>query len=407
MRVLLIHNHYRSSMPSGENVSFRSIATVLAQSGHEVDTFERHSDDIAKGRPRALIEAGLFASWNPFNGGALASAVRRFAPDIAHVENTFPLLSPSVYWTLSRLGVPVVASMRNYRSWCAAGIAYRDEAPCRLCLDRASVLPALRHGCYKNSRIATVPVAGTIALHRQLRTLSRQVRLVIANSEFLRRSMIDYGVPGERVVVNPNFVNEPARQIPWAQRDNRVVFVGRLGAEKGAADLVHAWSLLPHDAPVLDIVGDGPALGELQTLTRSLGQTGRIRFLGRVTPAEVAERLATSRLLVFPSRWYETFGRGVIEAYAHGVPALVAEIGALPELVVDGHTGRSFAAGDVAQLAARVRELFADPAQLERMGLAARARYLEHYTSTAALKRLEAIYARALQAPAATGARYA
>lgn len=396
MRILLIHNHYRSSMPSGENVSFQNIGKLLAESGHEVRTFERHSDDITAGRPVALIEAALLTPWNPLNTAALAQAVEHFAPDLAHVENTFPLLSPSVYWTLSRLGVPTVASVRNYRSWCASGIAYRDGRPCRACLEQSSVLPALRYGCYKGSRAATAPLAATIALHRRLGTLSDKPRLLIANSEFMRESLIEYGVPGERVVAVPNFVRDPGVQIAWPDRAHRVLFVGRLDPEKGAADVIRAWALLPHGSPVLEIIGDGPQRGELEQLAHSLRQSERVRFIGRVSPSEVSARMAHSKLIVFPSRWYETFGRGVIEAYAHAVPALAAQIGALPELIVRGHTGEVFSPGDYQEIAARVQQIFADEARMQRMAQQARSHYLSHYTPGAALDRLESAYTRAL-----------
>ncbi|MEQ1438046.1 glycosyltransferase family 4 protein [Fontimonas sp. SYSU GA230001] len=396
MRILLIHSHYRSSMPSGENVSFQSIRNLLAEAGHVVETFERHSDDIAATRPLALFEAALLTPWNPLNHGRLARTVAHFRPDLAHVENTFPLLSPSVYWTLARLGVPTVASIRNYRSWCAAGIAYRDGMPCRACLDRASVRPALQHGCYRASRPATVPLAATIALHRRLGTLKNKPRLLIANSAFMRQSLIESGIPGDRIVAVPNFVRDSGATTAWKDRDHRVLFVGRLDPEKGAADLVRAWALLPEAAPSLEIIGDGPQRRALEALAAAHGPSGRVHFTGRLDPAEVSARMARAKLIAFPSRWYETFGRGVIEAYAHAVPALVARIGALPELVEPGRTGEIFAPGDAADLASCVQRLFADESRLQRMAQLARARYAQNYSPGVVLERLQAAYAQAL-----------
>lgn len=395
MRILLIHAHYRSDVPSGENLNFRALQRMLVGAGHEVRTFERHGDEVLQLRPTAVVEAALLTPWNPMTARALAAVVRDFRPDLAHVENTFPLLSPSVLWTLDRMGIPTVAGIHNYRSWCAAGVAYRDGRPCRDCLVRSSVWPALRHGCYKGSRLATIPLAATIALHRRLATLATRPRLLIANSEFMRDSLVAYGVPGERIVSIPNFVSDPGGPVPWENRDHRVLFAGRLGAEKGAADLVRAWALLPADAPTLEILGDGPQRHSLEALAAELRLERRLRFTGRVAPAEVSRRMAHSKLVVFPSRWYETFGRGIVEAYAHGVPALASRIGALPELIVRGSTGELYEAGDSAQLAMRVQGLFADDDLLAEMARRARARYLQGYTPAATLARLQAAYADA------------
>lgn len=406
MRILLIHNHYRSNAPSGENLNFHELCRMLAGAGHDLEILERHSDEIAERDPRAVVEAALLTAWNPLNDAKIAATVHKFEPHLAHVENTFPLFSPSVFWGLSRLGVPSVAGIHNYRSWCAAGIAYRDGHPCRKCLAQASVMPALRHGCYKRSRLATLPLAATIALHRQLGTLKNKPRLLIANSEFMRESLIEYGVPGERVVAIPNFVRDVGVQIGWTERAHRVLFVGRLDAEKGAADAVRAWALLSGEAPILEIVGDGPQRSELEALVRELDLSGRVRFIGRVSPAEVSDRMSRSKLVVFPSRWDETFGRGVVEAYAHSVPALAAQIGALPELIERGQTGEVFAPGDPQQLAERVRALFADERQLQRMAHHARGHYTQRYTPTATIRRLESAYALALTPPTAAVARH-
>jgi glycosyltransferase involved in cell wall biosynthesis len=398
MRILLVHSHYRSAAPSGENQNFRALERILADAGHEIARFERHGDEVLARRPGALLEAALLTPWNPISTRRLATAVREFRPDLVHVENTFPLLSPAVFWTLARMGIPSVAGMHNYRAWCAAAVAYRAGAPCRLCLESGSVLPAIRHGCYKQSRLATAPVAAGIALHRRLRTWGTRPGMLIANSEFLRRSLIEAGIASERIATSPNFVRDPGVPPPTDAREPRVVFVGRLDQEKGAADLIRAWALLPRGAPQLDIIGDGPQRGAVEELARTLGQSERLRFLGQIPPQAVSEHLRRARLLVLPSRCHETFGRGIVEAYAHAVPALAADIGALPELIERGETGELFAPGNIEQLAARVLALFADPAKLARMGQAGRSRYVREYTPQSVLHRLNAIYTRAVQA---------
>lgn len=397
MRVLLVHNYYRSSVPSGENINFDAQHALLAGTGHTLRTFTRHSDEMARFNPGAWGEASLFNAWNPFAVARLRAELANFGPDIVHVENTFPLISPAVFWAICKLNLPVVAGCHNYRLWCAAGVAYRAGAVCRLCLDRDSALPGIAYGCYKGSRLATIPVAANIALHKTLRTYSKCVDVLIANSRFLRDSLIEAGCAPEKIQVNPNVIADPAAQLPWSEREHRAVFVGRLGPEKGVADLVRAWLQLGPDAPLLDIIGDGPERQGLEAMLEGHGLRDRIRLLGRLPYPEVSAKLARAKLLIFPSRWYESFGRGAIEAYAHGVPVLAASIGALPELIEPGRTGDLFLAGDADDLLRKARALLSDEAKLADMAVQARIAYLQRYTPAAGVARLEAIYATAIE----------
>ncbi len=397
MRVLLVHNYYRSSVPSGENINFDAQCALLAGAGHELRTFTRHSDDIERFNPAAWTEASLLNAWNPFAAARLRAEAASFRPDVVHVENTFPLISPAVFWAISKAGLPVVAGCHNYRLWCAAGVAYRDGAVCRLCLDRSSVLPGLAYACYKGSRLATIPVSASIALHKSLRTYSKGVDVLIANSGFLRDSLIEAGGAPEKIRVNPNFIADPAGHLPWSEREHRAVFVGRLGPEKGVADLVRAWLQLGPDAPMLDIIGEGSERLGIESLVAGHTLGGRIRLLGRLPYPQVSAILARSKLLIFPSRWYETFGRGVVEAYAHGVPVLAAAIGALPELIEPGKTGDVFMAGDTDDLLRKAQALLSAETKLADMAMQARAVYLQRYAPAAGLARLESIYAAAIE----------
>lgn len=397
MRILLVHNYYRSGVPSGENINFDAQRELLANAGHELRMFTRHSDEIARFNPGVWSEASLFNAWNPFAVARLRAELTSFRPDIVHIENTFPLISPAVFWAISKSDVPVVAGLHNYRLWCAAGVAYRAGAVCRLCLDRDSVLPGLAYGCYKGSRLATIPVAASIALHKALRTYSNSVDVLIANSGFLRDSLIEAGCAPEIIRVNPNFVADPAVPLPWSEREHRAVFVGRLGPEKGLADLVRAWLQLGPTAPSLDIIGEGPERQGIEAMLEAHNARDRIRLRGRLPYPQVSAKLARAKLLIFPSRWYETFGRGVIEAYAHGVPVLAASIGALPELIESGKTGDLFTAGDADDLLRKARALLSDEERLARMAAQARSAYLQRYTPHSALRRLDDMYLAAIQ----------
>jgi glycosyltransferase involved in cell wall biosynthesis len=179
----------------------------------------------------------------PWSARAIRQAVARFLPDVVHVHNTFPLISPSIFHALAGTGVARVLTLHNYRLFCPAAIPMRAGQVCTDCLDRRSVLPALQHGCYRNSRLATVPLALNVALHRAAGTWAHQVDAFIALTEFQRQRVVDAGLPASRVFVKPNFYPGNPAVVPWGQRQPYVVFAGRLTAEKGVATLIRAWQL--------------------------------------------------------------------------------------------------------------------------------------------------------------------
>jgi glycosyltransferase involved in cell wall biosynthesis len=388
MRILLVHNHYGSAAPSGENVAFALERDLLVGRGHEVRVIERFSDDLRGAGAPALLAAALRVPWNRAAARAVSAAIRDFRPDILHAHNTFPLLSPAIF--PAARGVVRVLTLHNYRLFCAAGTLLRAGRVCTDCLDRGSALPSLVHGCYRGSRPATLPLAAAIGFHRRRGTWLRDVEAFIALTDFQRGRMIAAGLPGDRVWVKPNFYPGNPTARPITDRAERAVFVGRLGPEKGVTDLVEAWLGWGPAAPELRIVGDGPLRPALEAATAA---AGNIRLLGSL-PREVAEaEIAEARLLVLPSRWFEGLPMVLREALAFGTPILASAIGALPDLV--GAAGATFPPGDVGALRKRTAALLSDAGGLARMSAAARQAFAAHYGEAANYRQLLAIYAAA------------
>ena len=264
---------------------------------------------------------------------------------------------------------------------------------CTDCLDRRSVLPALQHGCYRNSRLATVPLALNVALHRVAGTWAHQVDAFIALTEFQRQRVVDAGLPASRVFVKPNFYPGNPAVVPWGQRQPCVIFAGRLTAEKGIATLIRAWQLWGTDAPELRILGGGELRAELEAMAAGLA----VRFLGQVDGAEAQRQIAHARLLVLPSECFEGFPMVVREAFAFGTPAAVSDLGPLPSIVRHGESGVVFQAGNAAGLFQEVRRAWSTPGLLAALGHGARAAYEGSYTEEANYGFLMEIYERAMQ----------
>lgn len=395
MKVLLAHNYYGSTAPSGENQVFEAEGKLLRQRGHEVNEFTRHSDDIRARGAWGVLQGALSTPWNPFAAKALRQAVDAFQPDVVHVHNTFPLLSPAIFHAIGHRAARVL-TLHNYRLFCPAAIPMRAGHVCTDCLDRRTVLPALQHGCYRGSRLATLPLAANVALHRLLGTWTKQVDAFIALTEFQRERMIEAGLPAELVHVKPNFYPGNPAIVPWADRSPSVVFAGRLSAEKGVLALVRAWLMWGASAPELRILGDGDLRGELERLAATAPAVP-IRFLGQLAGAAAQEEIARARMLVLPSECFEGFPMVVREAFAFGTPAAVSNIGPLPSIVQQGENGVVFAPGDPQSLLAVVCAAWETTGELEHLAAGARRSFEALYTEEANYRMLMAIYEQAME----------
>ena len=391
MKILLVHNHYGSAVPSGENRVFELERDLLVRNGHRVETFERHSDDLRAMGKIGMIAGAAMTPWNPRAARAMGEVMRRFQPDLVHAHNTFPMISPSVF-SAARDAARVL-TLHNYRLVCPAAIPMRDGLTCTECIDRANVLPALRYGCYRGSRTATVPLAINVAFNRWRGTWQTDVERFIVLTDFQRDIMARAGLPKDRIMVKPNFYpGVPQRKAFW-ERPERVVFVGRLSKEKGLNDLVAAWIAWGAGAPELRIVGDGPMRYELKRLAAGNPQ---IIFLGQMPPEKAEAEIASARLLLLPSRCFEGFTMVLREAFALGTPVGVSDQGPLPEIAAEA-SGIVFRANDPQDLLRQVRACWSDSARLSKMSSASAAVFHEKYSEDINYRMLINIYQGAIQ----------
>ena len=394
MKVLLVHNRYRTAAPSGEDAAVRNEHRMLERRGVQVVAFDRCNDDIDQSSLAARAAAAANTIWSQRSRSELREVVRRVRPDIVHVHNTFAALSPSVYGACKAEGVPVVQTLHNFRFFCPAALFLRDGKPCEECVDR-TLLRSVRHRCYRGSAGATATLAAMLGLHRALGTYANTISRYITLTEFGRGKAVKGGIPQHKLIVKPNFVPDPPPAGPGGGK--YVVYVGRFLEGKGADTLVAAWRRLP--SVRLRVVGDGALRPELEATARR--ERLNIEFVGVQDRQEVLKAIANADFLVMPSVCYETFGLAVAEAYACGTPVLASRIGSLDELVEEGVTGRKFIAGDPGDLARAVRAMLADEVSLRRMRAAARAYFDARLTEDQNFAQLMQIYSAVIAEQAA------
>jgi glycosyltransferase involved in cell wall biosynthesis len=380
LRVLFVHNRYQEL--GGEDRVVAEERALLDRCGWETRLWSV-SNDVISGAWQKVVTA-LRTPYSRQSRLQMARIIADFAPEVVHIHNFFPLLSPSIY-DACRASVAVVQSLHNYRPICAGGLLMRDGHPCEDCVG-GSAYQAVLHGCYRGSHLGSFAVARMVDIHRRRGTWSHKVDRFIAPSAFVRDKFIAAGFPADRLVVKPHFAAEEAVN-PRARRGG-ALFVGRLSPEKGVGTLLKAWRGLP--VP-LRIVGDGPLRGAVEN---SVGE--KITMLGRIERTEVAQAMTQASFLVAPSISAETFGLVVVEAFCQGLPVIASRIGALPEIIEDGVTGLLFSPGDAEALAAKVSWAYQHPEAMGIMGVNARKAYEEKYSPTIQFVQLKEIYEAAL-----------
>jgi glycosyltransferase involved in cell wall biosynthesis len=378
MRVLILHSRYLSGPASGENRVVEDETELLQRNGHSVVLWAPQAE---AGTTFKVMATAAKAVWAFSSAEEVRRLIRSHRPEIVHVHNLSPTLSPAVLRTAAEY-VPVVVTLHNYRLMCLPATFIRDGRVCQDCLGRVP-WPGVVHGCYRGSRAGSGVLATSLTLHRIAGSYDR-VTLFLAVSEFVRRKHLEAGLSRQRVLVKPNF----SWPIPRREGPGEVfLYLGRLSPEKGVDTILRAWR--PGHGTLL-VAGDGPEEGRL----RAMAPPGVV-FLGSVDGSVVPDLLRRARAVLLPSIGYEGQPRVVLEAYAAGVPVLASDVGGLRELVEDGGSGFVLPAEPHAWTAAMQNLLVDDEAI--RLGHRGWQLWKERYSPAHGLEGLEQAYERAIR----------
>jgi glycosyltransferase involved in cell wall biosynthesis len=325
MKVLIAHNRYSSAQPSGENNIVDAEMAQLRAAGVEVVPFIRSSDEIADlPAARKLLLAGspLYARKAQRELAELIAAER---PDVMHLHNPYPLLSPFVIRTAHAHRLPVVQTIHNYRHVCAAATFFRDGAACHDCVGLRFPTPAIKHRCYRGSAAQSVIMATTLTAHRGTwHDVDRFIALTGGIADYLR----EFGISDDRISIKPNSTPDPGPVTPIG---DGFLFVGRLTAEKGLQLLLDAWRRHPVGAlGTLRIIGDG----DLRPVAAAAAaERGDIAFDGPTDTQGVRAAMRATAVVISASVWQEPLSGVVIEALANGRPVLGTALGGTPYLI--------------------------------------------------------------------------
>jgi glycosyltransferase involved in cell wall biosynthesis len=396
MRILLVHNRYRSSAPSGENRVVDQEGEALAALGHEVMRFGRSSDEIEQWPMAKKASLPARTIWSRETYRDLTAVLGRRCPEVVHVHNTFPLLSDAVLYACRDARVPIVATIHNYRLMCASGTFFRDGGVCHDCVHGLPVR-AVVHGCYRGSPAATAPRVLATSLHR--RAWRSLVSAYIFISASQRDLLLGSVLPPGRVFVRHNLI--PLRSRPLAVRTPTVVYAGRLDEAKGVRLLMAGWDRYrsgPGEPGLNLIIAGGGPLGDEVAAWASARPS--VEMTGLVSSDRCAELISRARAVLLPSAWEETFGLVAVEAMAAGVPPIAAGHGSFPELITPGFDGVLFSPGDPGALALAIADVDRNPGRYEVYGDQARQTYERRFDPQRSAEELLGIYRYAIANPA-------
>ncbi|RJS92645.1 glycosyltransferase family 4 protein [Salinisphaera sp. Q1T1-3] len=375
MKVLFVHTVSIFESVGGAEVSLKYLATSLAARGHEcVVLVAAPGRGISRKVEQGVtvIEAGLrniywpfdkkdhtrlgklgwhaLDSYNPLMKRVVEQVCREEKPDVASVHN-LPGWSVAAWDALTTCDVPIVQVLHDQYLLCANGTMYRNG-----------------HNCNTQCRSCAL-------LRRPHPRRSRKLAAVVGVSRFILEHHVSNGyfhdVPIKRVVHNarsPAILGGDQNALapqPTPTAGGVVFgFIGSLTPAKGIKNLIDAFADLSSESARLLIAGD--ASSGYGAVLRSETGDDRVRFLGRVAPRELFERID---VLVVPSQWRDTFPGVVFESLIFGRTVIAVDHGGAPEMIHHEKNGLLFKAGSQTALTDALTRVNENPelaAQLSR-----------------------------------------
>ena len=364
-RILQVHNFYQ--IPGGEDVVVRNEKRLLEEHGHKVYTYYRSNAELKEGGKFSKLCVPFTAIYSFKTVREVKKLIKEYQIDIVHVHNTLTMVSPSVFYAAFSCHVPIVQTLHNFRMLCPAGSFFRDNVICEECV-QGGLKCAIKHKCYRNSKLQSFVSAAVLKVHRVLGTY-RKVNFICL-TEFNRNKLLALGdiVDAKKIFIKPNFTFaegiEPSN-VP--EQEEYYLFAGRVEALKGVDIAIKAFEQIPDRK--LYIAGTGPMMDEMQAYVKE-HNIQNVKFLGYLQKEDMTEKFYHAKAVIMTSQCYEAFAMTIAEAYSYGVPVIAGRVGNMEGMVQEGVTGVKFTYNSSSDLAEKVKEF----EQLDRVTLKENAR---------------------------------
>ncbi|CUS05030.2 putative Glycosyltransferase [Candidatus Promineifilum breve] len=382
MKVLLVSYLMDVRVGGGAAIAAMHLAQGLTRQGIEVvavTTHDKPEPQVATGddgikiysfRPRNLywvknkdaqpiwkrVIWQTIDIWNPSTFRMMRRLIRQEQPDVIHVHKLRGI-SPAV-WSAAAAedSRPIIQTCHDYELISPEGLLQSTIG--RMAQRRHWALrpyQMMRARYSRQVNVATFPSRFNQQIITGMGFFDRARQFVVPNTHGLSTRELDSLPVG----------------LPADSASFRLLYLGRLEREKGIDVLCQAFAGLMSEMPQLhlDIAGTGTSEAALRA---TYAGVPRMRFHGYVSGAEKDRLISQSDALVMPSIVHEVFGISIIEAYAYGKPVIAANIGGMPELIIEGETGFLVEPGQVESLQQKIRQMVAEPEKRSRMSWACR-----------------------------------
>lgn len=379
-KVLIVHNYYQ--IPGGEDTVVANEKKMLEDHGHEVVLYTRHNSELKTLSKLQKILLPISTVFNFQTYREVKKIIKEQKIEIVHVHNTLNLVSPSVYYAAFACHVPVVQTVHNFRLLCPGATFFRDGHVCEDCLSNGMVC-AVKHKCYRGSTVQTLACVLSTWFHRMIGTYGKLNYICL--TEFNKEKILNLKqIKAEKVFVKPNFVEEADEIVPYAKRENRFIYVGRLEEIKGIDVLLKAWKLLGEEAPELLICGKGPLEDWAKKYIEENGLS-KIKLLGFVENKQVRKLIGESKALILPTQVYEGFPMTIAESFACGTPVIGSDLGNTGSLIENGKNGWKFQPKSAEELVESVKKI-------ESLSIGLEKEMIQKYTACNNYEQLRNIY---------------
>lgn len=384
----MVHNFYQ--IGGGEHTVFQNEIELLRENGHEVVEYTRSNDELKTSKLKLLLMP-LTTTWSWKTYREVRAIIKKEKIDVVHCHNTFPLISPSVYYAARSLKVPVVQTIHNFRFLCPNGSFFCNGKICEECVTKNSLIPAIKKNCYRESKIQTIVLTTMLVVHRWLGTYKKINYIFL--TDFNRKmfsKLID--IDSDYVFVKPNFYENANTinndKISQREYDMHFTFVGRLEENKGILTLLKLWEQLP-EYYELHIFGDGTYR---ETIIKMAEKMPNVKFYGFQPQNKVFEDTNSCCAVIISSEWHETFGMSIPESFSRGIPVITTDFGAPAALISESRGGLIYRYDDYKSLKECLDEVYNNG---EIFSGNAINYYKEHLSGAANYKRIIEIYDKA------------
>ena len=384
MKILLCHNYYKTR--AGEGLVFEHEKNLLIKNGNDVQTYTRDNSEINSFPAVARFSSFLSGFSNKKTQNDIDRIVEENKPDVAHVHNVFPLISPSLYVALNRHQVPVVQTFHNFRFICPNGLLFINKKECPYFLKKN--FHCIKNKCYRQSYVYSAWYSAILAYHAKKKTFINKIDRYIALNSFTKSVFVKAGFNSEKIIVKPNSASAQSSSFN-ENPDNYILFAGRLSQEKGVLTLLKAAAKVP--SLPLKILGDGPLENKIKQFISENNLT-HVELLGYKPQMEFEKYLANALVTILPSECFENCPLTIINSLYLGTPVIASRTGGIPDFVPEDKAGWLFTPGNAEELTQRLKWIENNKNKIIEMRPQVREWGVEQFSSETNYKKLMEIY---------------